>query len=523
MRVQPSKEEEELPDTPPDQVESPRPVILWIIPLLLATITPGLRWATGAALMTIRVDLGVAMSLGVGIVAIGLLAILSKGFTRRIRWALGVTAVAIVALFQWPVLTNAGIEVAAVLRIPFLSDAIPVVLAVTFLWLAARLAGEVLFAVLFGFGMLAIVAALTIAGLPALADSPEPTAPMAAVPGSPDVILLILDGYAGDDILQQTFGFDNTSFNKGLEDLGFEVAYEARTNYSFTYAAVSTMLNLDYVFDVGELSESELAAMRQALSGDPALYRTFHEAGYEVAFAENAWSGSYCGPTADICWRDGLMERAFWNLGRMTILAPLLSSTRPHPFNTVSFDNLRRLPEIVGQGRTEGVPRLTVVHVILPHPPLLLDSHCNRQPDPDRRPLRVTDPEVLETRRGYYIDQLICTNTTTLRSLQAIIEERSDIIVMVTADHGSELPRAEDVPVSEWTDRELASRMMILGAYRLPGCEGLVYPTITPVNGVRLTVNCALGTTLDLLPDRNYWTPSGLSGEVSDVGFRLDD
>lgn len=503
-----------------DSEDSARPLILWIVPWLLATVAPGLIHVARELPMTTRVSLGVAMTIPVGVVAVVLVASLSRGFSHRIRWAFGVSAIALVALFQWQPLTNAGRLAATALHAPILTDIVPVALAVGIIWLAVRLAGETVFTLLITTGLLAVVITAVLAGQARMAGAPDAVSDTEAAPGSPDVVLLILDGYAGNEVLEQTFAFDNTDFGNDLEELGFEVAEGSWANYSFTYGALATMLNMDYVFDTGDIAESEVALMRSSMSGDPALYRLFHTAGYEVAFAENAWGGSYCGGAVDLCWRDGLAERALWNLGRMTIIAPLLDS-RPHPFNTSSFDNLRRLPEIVEADRTEGVPRLTVAHVILPHPPLLLDASCKRQSDQDRRPLRVSDSDALERRRPYFVEQLMCTNTMVLQSLRTILSANGDTIVMITGDHGSELTHPEDTPIEEWTDDEVAHRMKIFSAYRLPGCEGLIYPRITPVNGIRLAANCAIEANLGLLDDRNYWAPSSPSGHVVDVAARL--
>ncbi|MCP4309207.1 MAG: hypothetical protein GY788_30905, partial [bacterium] len=163
----------------------------------------------------------------------------------------------------------------------------------------------------------------------------------------------------------------------------------------------------------------------------------------------------------------------------------------------------------------------TVAHVILPHPPLLLDSACNRQSDTNRRPLRVTDPDVLDERRPYYVDQLICTNATVLDALDEILAARSDTVIMITGDHGTELTRSEETPISEWTDDEIAPRMEIFSAYRLPGCDEAVYPEMTPVNGMRVATNCAIDAGLDAVTDEMYWAPTDISGVVTDVGPRL--
>ncbi|MCP4308254.1 MAG: LTA synthase family protein [bacterium] len=514
---------QESATTQPEHAESNLPVVLWVIPFVLTAMTPGMQWVVGESPMSIRIGLGVAMSLFVLIFSVILLVILSRGLQSRIRWALGVATVTTLAFFQWPTLTKTGDQIADALNIGIISDVLPVLLAVALLWLAIRLAGDRVFAVLLMVSTIAIVAVAAATAAPRVNDSPEPVSAVTAAPGSPDVVLLVLDGYAGDQILTENFDYDNTAFYSSLEELGFDVAMDAKANYAFTYAALSSMLNLDYVFDVGEISEAELSLMRKSLSGDPELYRLFHEHGYDVAFAENAWTGSYCGGAVDACWRDGITERALWNLSRLTILAPLLSDIRPHTFNTISYDNLRHLPDVIENDRKDGVPRLTVAHVILPHPPLLLDSACDRQSDTNRRPLRVTDPGVLEERRPYYVDQLICTNTTVLDALDEILAARSDTVIMITGDHGTELTRDEETPISEWSDDEIAPRMEIFSAYRLPDCDQDVYPSMTPINGMRVATNCAINTELDAVSDEMYWAPTDITGVITDIGPRLSE
>ncbi len=497
------------------------PIAVWVMPLVLASLVPGLTWVVTERPMSIRLELALAMSFAVGVVALVALAVVSRGFTHRMRWSLSIATVVVLVLFQWPTLNNVGIATAAALRAPFVKEALPVLVATALLWLATRLGHEWQFAALLGTGLAVVVAGMIVIGSPRLLPKPAAVAEPAATEG-PDVLLLVLDGYTRADVLASVFHHDNTAFYADLEDLGFVVPDKATANYSFTYGAMASMLELDYVFREGWLGSEGQQRLRQALSGDPELYRRFHEAGYEVSYAENGWSGSYCGPAVDICWRDGLGERVVWNLSRMTIFAPLLEGVRPHPFNTVSLEHLNALPDMFRNTRKNGVPRLTVAHVILPHPPLLLDESCTRQSDGARHPLRVSDPELLEQRRTHYADQVECVNNRLLDVLGEIISDNPDTLLMLTADHGAELTRPEDADVSLWTDDELASRMSIFSAYRLPGCDRQAGPTTTPVNGIRLTAGCALGEDMPTLPDRNYWVPSGATGMVIDVSERVD-
>lgn len=499
------------------------PLILWIVPLVAAIATPALIWVVIEAPMAIRFELGYAITAGVALVAMVILTVLSRGFRHRLRWAMSITTVAILTIFQWPTITYAGRIAQQALHLPLLKDGFPVLIAVALLWLATRNGDQWQFPAIVGAGVLAVVLALTLATIPYVelaSASPRGTADG----GAPDVLLLILDGYTRADIFEEYLDADNGAFLDDLERLGFIVPDGARPNYSFTYASISTMLNLDYVFDVGRIDDSDFAAMRHALSGNPEMFKLFHEAGYEVAFAENAWEGSHCGGAVDICIRDGFLQRLTWNLGQTTILAPILAQLQSHPFSSVSMKQLEALPSYLAEGRTEGVPRLTLAHIILPHAPYLFDADCNRVTSAERRAFNVSNEEAQQRRPQYYVDQAMCTNRKVVEALEEIIADKPDTVIMITADHGSAFHAVADDNPNESPVEGIRERMSILSAYRLPACDTDVYATISPVNGTRLVTNCATESSLRLLPDHTYWVPPlGHGTVVSDVGGRLGE
>ncbi|MCP4308253.1 MAG: LTA synthase family protein [bacterium] len=496
-------------------------VLLWVIPVLAAVVLPGLKWVVEEGPMAPRYSLVVAMAAISSLIAVTLLATLSRWFKYRVRWSMSVTATIVLVLFNWLPLTRAGEIVAEALRVSLLSDVVAVVLAIGVLWIAVRLGGEWQFAAILGATLLIACGVLFIDTQSRVPNEPNSSRAEAATPGSPDVLLLILDGYARADVLDSRFGYDNSPFITELETLGFNVADEAHSNYGVTYAALSSMFELDYVFDLGTIGPSEHEAMRNALSGDPELFRSFHEQGYEIAYTENSWAGSSCSGSVDLCWSDGLFDTTAWVLSRMTIFAPLVAPIQPHPFSTVSFDHLDALPEIVGSQRTEGVPRLTIAHIVLPHPPLLLDTDCNRHTGTAREELSVSDPNNIVPRLGYYVEQVQCTNRMVIDALAEIFAERADTLVMITGDHGTDSKRVNGISTA-WTDPEMIERMSILSAYRLPGCAD-VSETISPVNGARALANCALDADLRPMPDRFFWAPGSIKGTVIDVEHLLSE
>jgi hypothetical protein len=73
----------------------------------------------------------------------------------------------------------------------------------------------------------------------------------------PDIYYIILDGYAREDVLQNIYNFDNSSFVDALKVRGFYIADESRTNYIYTQISLASSLNfeyLDYISFAGGLS-----------------------------------------------------------------------------------------------------------------------------------------------------------------------------------------------------------------------------------------------------------------------------
>jgi hypothetical protein len=261
--------------------------------------------------------------------------------------------------------------------------------------------------------------------------------------------------------------------------------------------------------------------MRDALAGDSTLIRRFQEAGYDVAYTESSWTGSTCSALVDVCIRDGLTYRSAWVLGQITLLAPLLDRWMPHQFNAVSMRHLEELPEYTERGRRDGTPRLTIAHVILPHPPFEREADCSRRGRRSEQAVAASGSDALSLRRARYVDQAKCTNDLLIAALDEIIAAHPDVHVMLTADHGSATTVSTDNNPDSRSDEVLLERMAIFSAYRLPNCSAEVAATITPVNGTRLLTNCALGSSLDVVEDRSLWIPPNRSGSVVDVTNRL--
>jgi hypothetical protein len=463
------------------------------------------------------------MTLLVTIVSIATLATVSKGFRQRIRWSLGVTTALILGGFQWSTFTITGESVADSTGIPLVAEVLPVALAGALLWITVRLAGDLQFAVIAGAGLAVAVTLLTANAFSLVAPSAPPVAAVEPAANAPDVLFLVLDGYARDDWLAAEYDYDNTPFLGDLQQRGFEAARAATANYGYTYASVSTMLNLDYVFAPGEIDDSARKQMRAALTGAAGMIPTFRAAGYEIVYIENAWGASQCGSAIDKCIRDGLLRRSMWNLGQMTILAPIFRMMALDPFNDLSVDHLDSLDEWLAEPTGGKRPRFTFAHVLLPHQPLLLNADCSKHGVSELTRWGAEAGQLRAARRANYADQLGCVNHRVLEAIDSFLAVHPDGMIMITGDHGPGSTLDVNVPIEDLDGPTLQERMRILSAYRFPGCEDEIRSDMTPVNGARLLVNCATGARLEPLPDHNYWSDLDGEGRVTEISSIVQD
>jgi hypothetical protein len=512
-----------------DDAQYPRWVTaLWLIPLALVVLIPGLRLQAFQTMYAFRVVPFLYTIPVVAAVALLVFAVLSRGFRSRIHWALGVTTMAVFVGFLHSDLNTAMAEVAG--SAPSLvAEAAPVLIVVLALWVAARMASTRGYFVIVSLAVVAVFlgVALINAGTYVAVSDPPPAA--IADPDAPDVLVMVLDGYARDDVFAERYGFDNEAFLTALADRGFTVPRNAAANYTGTHGALAAMYSLEYPVGEGPMTGADYDQMATILAGDNALMSEFSQAGYQITFLENGWEGSTCPPAAHECVRDGLWDKTLWDLGRLTLLSPLVEQRWADPFTSMAVPQFDRLIEIAGQPSESGSPRLIVAHVTLPHPPLHLDAACMLSNPPEARGLLIQTPgmsaEELDVRIDRYAEQTVCANALTLAALDRFLAVDPDGIVMITGDHGPDSMLQGVVDAAEWSPAAVTERAAVMSAYRVaPGCAGTVSDAITPVNGARLVHSCALGLPFTPIPNRTYTIPEApgeVEQEVLDLTGRL--
>ena len=333
----------------------------------------------------------------------------------------------------------------------------------------------------------------------------------------PDIYYIILDSYPRADVLQRIYGFDNGQFLGSLEDKGFFIASESRSNYTQTSLSLSSSLNMDYLNQFPEIIrsiDSNDETILRKLIQDNRVVPVVQEMGYRFAFLHSPWGLTMVNPHAD----DELSTQAYplGTVGRL-LLQPVLGNDFGYffsrtillrhfvdrLFNLFAVDLFgEHLEQLKRIGSLEE-PTFTFAHFVPPHPPYVFDREGN---------VRSSGFSI----RSYgdkdaYIDQLIWVNTSINRVVDQILQDKeANAVIVIQGDHGTEFSDTRGI-LSYGGDPDetlIFEKTGILNAYYLPEmCQPAgLYNSITPVNTFRLIFDRCLGTDIGLLEDVLHWS-----------------
>ena len=342
--------------------------------------------------------------------------------------------------------------------------------------------------------------------------------------GMPDIYYIILDGYPRNG---SPASFDNSEFVGELEDRGFYVDPQARSNYRWTPSSVTSSLNMSYL-NAPVNSESTILERYQAYNAilDHSLGRILTDLGYTYIHLSSGWfmtttsrnanlvvDFSSSGPIESEYTETDLVSHYPYTLENAINISnrfmqyflqttfvkyfdrdPCLICTASgaydwgHPYRTLQWIDYMK-----DVGKRDG-PKLVVTHLVKPHFPYSFDRHGNiSHTIDDDGTMRFWDwtdghdPEV----GGAFYGQIVWLNTQLLDVIDAILSTASDPpLIVIMSDHGF-LPGENQRNTND-----------ILAAYFLPdGGASVIYPGITSVNVFRVILDRYFGFGFGRLAD----------------------
>lgn len=371
-------------------------------------------------------------------------------------------------------------------------------------------------------GVLVPIAILAASFRPAPAPLvvPSPQQSMAAADHTgarPDIYLIILDAHGRDDELAEYFDMRD-GLGHRLRELGFYVADASNANYSTTLHSLPSLLNFDMIQNLAVCTDQSAArANLTRLIRENQFMKRMKERGYKTISYSTGLPPSEI-VNADVfidppplitLWGRAIRVTAFEQvlLGWTPLDVVLRHSPKLSPYTLHRERILHTLSDITTYA-ADPAPTFVFAHVISPHEPFVFGAdgedvstheipfHLNRIFDDPHPPIApgLVGPEYARRYRAQarYVDGLVVEAAT------EILQNSSEPpIIIVAGDHG---------PYG-FTPNVRDARLAILNAYHLPhGGQRLLYPSISPVNSLRVVLNHYFGAELPILPDQSFRT-----------------
>lgn len=331
----------------------------------------------------------------------------------------------------------------------------------------------------------------------------------------PDIYYFIMDSYGRQDVLKNSFGFDNSPFLNSLKKRGFYIADKSTSNYYLTTHSIPSSLNLDYLQALigTENLQKPKAVSAKELVRNSRLRSILNENGYKyvcfasgISFSEVKDADLYLGhklaiselsfavlnitPLPDVLY--ALFSKDEFTLHRETVLFP--------------FKHMKKAVEVPA-------PKFVQIHILSPHVPFIFDQDGNHitpfgrefYQKENNAPYQ-TENEKLDANLDYktgYANQTTFINAKLLRAIDTILaNSASPPVIIIQGDHGARLnSNFNDIKASNHFEG-----FANLSAFYFPkqDTSGL-YPEISPVNIFRVVCNKYFSTQLPLLPDKSYY------------------
>jgi hypothetical protein len=353
----------------------------------------------------------------------------------------------------------------------------------------------------------------TLAAVPVDLSQRSPTAAsgvasVGATEESPDIFILLLDGYPRADWYGHIFDGDNAAFLGELEARGFSVAGESTSNYMFTQLTLASMFHMRPVPEIPEL----VPVLNGAAPGHPRLRNTINDNPVFDALREHGYGIVTYGPgyehvalrQADVYLDGGQLNDFEYELLRSTTIERIVLGIDPGFMAAQVRDRTRDgLDAFATVTAEDGGPTFAFVHLPVPHLPVVFAADGGAAPlPPSGHIYGEADEDQLPA--AAYRSQLEFLNRRVLELVDGL-ESRpgEEPIVIIMSDHGAE--RRPQVFESDGNAGHYAN----LFAARTPGATDVFPADHSPINTFPRLFNAYFGMELGEWPDERYpWIAS---------------
>jgi hypothetical protein len=284
------------------------------------------------------------------------------------------------------------------------------------------------------------------------------------------------------------------------------------SNYARTALSLPSFFQLGYVLENSVVGRSARRTMLDVLSGANNLVDVMRGNGYRTVYVESGWLGSRCAVSTDVCIRSPWPDETLYDIVHRSAFRGLSGFEAGMPFARGSVHALNWLDDDLGRYLGNQHPEFIYVHLLVPHPPMFLDSFCNLEANERVAGFAVGTPGLseseLRSRRNAYIEQVNCVNRHLRRAAQTTAG--AGAIGLILGDHGPDQGGQMYSDGDEWNALQRRERFGILLAVLHEGCD--YGDLVSLVNVSRRMIACLSDTGIPSLPDR-YFDLSRSAGE----------
>ncbi len=247
----------------------------------------------------------------------------------------------------------------------------------------------------------------------------------------PNVYVFVFDELAGTQCMQEVFGYDNTGFYDDMRALGFTVSDDCTNYKQFTMEAMSGLFSMDYVFDYD--TEGYFAC--QERFKDARLFSIMKDMGYQLCETEVAGfvdfepripygtSKEYRVTEDGYTTLDVILSR--------TLFGPVVDALGILPSNRDLFDEIMAYYTLPESYTYENA--FTFCYICCPHAPFIYDANGGIVDEADI--MNWTDSK-------YFLEQYEYMCGRIEQTMQGIIQNDPDAIILVLSDHGVKANKA---------------------------------------------------------------------------------
>ncbi len=318
-----------------------------------------------------------------------------------------------------------------------------------------------------------------------------------------DVYYILLDAHSGTEALQKYLNYDNSNFDRSLEELGFFIPEKSFSNYSPTRMSVPSILNMDYVNVNYELSDSQSGLVMERMLSNNIVTKIFQKNGYETISFYNELNLRSNPDTRNQLCNNAIGNNQFMSF--ILIQTPIVifeNYIDKYNYKEYRENRLCVFNEISTLDEKYSQPIFVFAHIMMPHYPYIFKNDGTM----------ISDTEITSIEdKTAYISQLQFTDSKVLEIVKELLHKEPQPIIVIQSDHGFRVAH-DEISIDDYVsmDRSFSN----FAAYYFPDTTLANNDQVhTSVNSFRILFNNNFGTDYELLENKIFITKNYFQSE----------